>query len=226
MLGNPNIAFKACQSIVAAERLSLYVREFYIYHDTGRRHNMSLPLHFWQAVQAALAKMHNLEVLYVHDPAGDNTFILDPTQLRFRLRHAQLRLNWDEYMVDFLSKQHHLDILQVADSPDSFEPRLPPDALPDLRQFTGAITVATQLLTSPLTHMQVTCDNIPSASLMAIFSRLTDTRSSLRSLSILEVPDAIAVDALRTISTACPQLQYIGVLPLPLRHVSILFIPP
>jgi hypothetical protein len=221
MLGNPTIAFKACQSIADTERLGLYVRDFYIYQESSRRgHNMTLPLHFWQAVQAAFAKMHNLELLYIHDPAGVNTFILDSTRIKFQLRHAQLRLDWDQHIVDFLSTQRRLDVLQVADGPDILEPHLPRDALPVLHQFTGAITVAAQLLTCPLTHLQVTCDNVASAFLDAFVSSLFDVRSSLRSLSILEIPDAMAADMLRIIAISCPQLQYIGVLSFPSRHVS------
>jgi len=219
MLGNPTIAFKACQSIADTERLGLYVRDFYIYQESSRRgHNMTLPLHFWQAVQAAFAKMHNLELLYIHDPAGVNTFILDSTRIKFQLRHAQLRLDWDQHIVDFLSTQRRLDVLQVADGPDILEPHLPRDALPVLHQFTGAITVAAQLLNCPLTHLQVTCDNVASAFLDAFISSLFDVRSSLRSLSILEIPDAMAADMLRTIAISCPQLQYIGVLSFPSRH--------
>lgn len=224
MLGNPSIAFKACQSIADTERLGLYIREFYIYQDSYRRvHNTTLPLHFWEAVQAALVKMHNLELLYVHDPAGCNTFILDSARIKFQLRHAQFHLDWDQHMVEFLSTQRCLEILQVTEGPDILQPQLPHDALPVLRQFTGTITVAAQLLTSPLTHMQLNCDNTTYAFLDAFISRLFDVRSSLRSLSILEIPDAMAVDMLRTISVTCPQLQYVGVLSFPSRHVSLLY---
>lgn len=181
---------------------------------------MALPLHFWQAVQAALVKMDNLELLYIHDLAGGNTFILDSTKIKFQLRHAQLRLDWDQHMVDFLSTQRRLDTLQVMDGPEILETTLPRDALPVLRQFTGAIAVAAQLLTCPLTHMQVSCDNTSPAFIDAFISSLYDVRSSLRSLNVLEIPDVMAVEMLHTISLTCPQLQFIGLLPFPSRHVS------
>ena len=220
VLGNPTVAFDACRSISTAERLGPYVHQFFIYQDQNRYRNVTLHVQFWQMVQAAMNHMCNLEKFYIHDPAGHNTFVLDPTQLNFQLDDAQIRINWDAHVVDFLASQLSLDRLTVMYGPDNFEYPLAPDALPALKQFIGAITVAVQLLTRPLTHLQVHVDETSSVPVLSFIRRLSATSATLRSLSFLELPDAIAIDALKLISTTCPQLRYVGVLSFPSRHVS------
>jgi hypothetical protein len=201
------------------ERFGPYVREFYIYQEERRFRNIALHLQFWQVVQAAMNQMCHLEKLYIHDPAGQNTFILDPAHLNFQLDDAQLRMNWDDRMVAFLTDQRCLDRLTILRGPDNFEHPLGPDVLPDLKQFVGAITVAIQLLACPLTHLQVYADENSSVPLLSFIPRLVKT-ATLRSLSIIHLPEAIALDALHLISAACPKLCYVGILPFTSRHVS------
>jgi|SRR6202167_3186541 hypothetical protein len=220
ILGNPTVAFDACQSITSTERLGPYVHQFFIYQDERRFRNVTLHLHFWQMVQAAMNQMTNLEKLYIHDLAGHNTFILNPAHLNFQLDDAQLRMNWDPQVVAFLADQRCLDRLTVMHGPDNFEYPLPPNALPNLKQFTGAITVAVQLLNRPLTHLQVHVDETSSIPLLSFIPRLFATKATLRSLSLLELPDSITLDVLHLISIACPDLRYVGLLPFPSRHVS------
>jgi hypothetical protein len=223
MLGNPTVAFDACRSIAATDRLGPYVHHFFIYQDQSRYRNVTLHVQFWEMVQAALSRMCNLEKFYIHDPVGHNTFVLDPAQVNFQLADAQIRMNWDEHVVTFLASQHRLDRLTVMYGPDNFEYPLPPDVLPNLKQFIGAITVTVQLLTHPLTHLQITI-NETSISVLSFIRRLNATRATLRSLSCLELPDSIVIDALHLVSTTCPNLRYVGVIPFPSRHVSLDFI--
>jgi hypothetical protein len=220
MLGNPTVAFEACRSIATAERLGPYVRQFFVFQEDRRFRNVAFNLQFWQMVQVAMNQMCHLELLYIHDPSGQNTFILDPALLNFQLHEVQIRMNWDENVVAFLTDQRMLERLTVMRGPDNFEYPLGPDVLPDLKQFVGAITVAVQLLMCPLTHLQVYVDEATSVSLISFIPRLITTRATLRSLNLLHLPDTIALDALHLISTACPKLQYIGILPFTSRHVS------
>ena len=220
ILGDPTVAFDACRSIATADRLGPYVRQFFIYQDDRRYRNVTLHLQFWQMVQAAMSQMCHLEKLYIHDPAGHNTFILNPAHLNFQLDDAQLRLDWDAHMVAFLTDQQSLEHLTVMHGPDNFEHPLEPEALPDLKQFIGSITVAIHLLTRPLTHLQIHVDETSNIPLLSFIPHLSATRATLCSLSFLELPDSIAVDALRLVAAACPDLRYVGVLPFPSRHVS------
>jgi hypothetical protein len=220
MLGNPTVAFEACRTIATTERLGPYVRELYVYQEERRFRSVALNLQFWQVVQAAMNQMCHLEKLYIHDPSGQNTFILDPDHLNFQLDDVQLRMNWDDHVVAFLKDQRCLDRLTILRGPDNFEHPLGPDVLPHLKQFVGAITVATQLLVCPLTHLQVYVDESSSVPLLSFIPRLVKTGATLRSLSIIHLPDPIALDALHLISTSCPKLCYVGILPFASRHVS------
>jgi hypothetical protein len=220
MIANPTIAFEACRSIAGVERLGPYVRQFYVYQDDRRFRNVTLHHQFWEMVQAAMCQMSYLEKLYVHDLAGHNTFILNPAFLTFQLGDAQLRLNWDENVVAFLAHQRSIDHLTVMHGPINFEHPLAPGILPKLKQFVGSMTIAVQLTACPLTHLQVHVDESQSVPLLSFLPRLAATAATLRSLSVLNVPDSSSHDALRLIATVCPNLQYIGVLPFPSRHVS------
>lgn len=221
ILGDPHTGYCACQSLSSQERLGLHVRSFYIYQDPRRMPRGALPPQFWQAVQAALFKMQNLETLFVSDPTFSNTWILDPAHIKFQLREAKLPLQWDKYMVHFLESQSRLRSLQVADGVvDTDRLVMKPHALPSLQIFDGPLLVAINLLSCPLTHLQLNIDSSAAPQLLSVIPLLVKVNSSLCALSLLEIPEDLVTRALHIVSTACPKLKYVGVLPLPSTNVS------
>ena len=208
-LGEPYIALIVCQTIAEARRLGPYVREFYIYQEDRRARDVGLPLEFWTVVQDAMSTMCNLEFLYIHDN-GSNTFILDPARITFRLKSAQLHLDWDEHLVAFLSGQRRLNDLLLSEGPPSIEagPQL---QLPHLKQFAGTITAAAQLMTSPLTHIHIEAAAV-TMSLESLIRTLATCRKTLRSLCIINIPESHSLKALQIISNMIPNLRYLGIL--------------
>ena len=208
-LGEPYVALIVCQTIVEASRLGPYVREFYIYQEDRRARDVCLPLEFWTTVQDAMSTMCNLEFLYIHDN-GSNTFILDPARITFRLKSAQLHLDWDEHLVAFLSGQCRLNDLLLSEGPPSLEdgPQL---QLPHLKLFAGTITAAAQLMASPLTHIHIEAAAV-TMTLGSLIRTLATCRKTLRSLCVVNIPESHSLEALQLISTMIPNLRYLGIL--------------
>ena len=217
-LGKPEVAF-ACLGIISnTERIGLYVNNLYIYQATRRWHNRALPLPFWQTLQAAMKKMCNLELLYIQDATGENTFILDPAELNFRVREAQLFMDLDENMATFLNRQHHIERLQLSD--EASQMQIKPNALPCLQQFSGSLSVAVQLTTRPLTHLQIRFEEASTPASLDNFIASISNKMHLISLNLLEIPHGHSINALQLIANTCPNLKYLGCLSFPSREVS------
>ena len=221
MLGDPNRAHIACSTIATQERFGCLVRSIYLYQDTRRQ--TLLPRQFWVTVQGALTRMHNLEFLFICDPSFSNSWILDPTKIKFQLREAKLRFTWDTRLVKFLESQKKLRLLQNFDgSEDHVRLGIQPHALPALQVFDGPLMIAAQLVSCPLTHIQVIIDPEVAPQLLSLLPRLAKVHATLRGLNFLEMPDELVSKALSIVSTTCPNLRHIGLLPLPWHSVSLL----
>lgn len=223
MSSDINVIFRACESIVLQERLGPYVRSFYVYQITRR--TQELPRRFWQMVQKALSKMRCLDVLCIHDPAHSNTWVLsDSDTLPFQLREANFRLPWDEHLVRFLESQNKLTQFQLIGGLDEDAPRLKAGSMPELCTFDGKLALAMQLLTVPchLRHLRIPSDRDTNKNLLDFIPHLASISRTLRSLNIIHVPEEMSVEAIKLISFVCPDLHYLGVIPLPMMfpHVS------
>jgi hypothetical protein len=165
--------------------------------------------------------MHNLEYLLLHDSTLSNTWIFDPGEIKFQLREVKLRFTWDERILDFLQSQRKLRLLTIFDIlADLNRPELKPGSLPLLNTFDGTIMMAMQLLSCPLTHLQMRITGDSKRHLPLLLSKLSHVHKTLRSLSLMQLHDGQAVEALATISAVCPTLQHIGLIPLPIDNVS------
>lgn len=217
-LGKPEVAF-ACLSIISnTERIGPYVNDLYIYQATRRWHNRALPLPFWQTLQAAMKKMCNLESIYIQDTTGENTFILDPAELKFQVREAQLFMDLDENMATFLNRQHRIERLQLSD--EASEIQIEPSALPCLQQFSGSLSVAVQLTTRPLTHLQIHLEASSTPASLDNFITGISNKMDLISLNLLDIPHGHSINTLHSIAKTCPNLKYLGCLSFPSREVS------
>lgn len=215
-LGVPETAFLCLNTIASSERLGPYVHDLCIYVGDRRWQRHPLPHRYWQAVQLGMKKMRNLEFVYIHDPTGKNTFILNPTELNFQVREAQLLMDLDESMANFLNSQHRVERLQLADEPS--QTQLKPGALAHLQQFSGPLSVAAQLMTTRLTHVQIRIEDTSTpASLDHLFVHLS-ARMPLISLNLLDIPRGHSVNVLQTVSKMWPDLKYIGCLSFPSRE--------
>ncbi|KAG6336862.1 hypothetical protein ID866_2220 [Astraeus odoratus] len=209
------VIFHACQSIVLRARLGPYVRSFYFFQD-GRRGPRELPKEFWAIMQRALSRMRSLEVLLINDPI--NSWILgDIARIPFQLQEAHLNFYWDSNLVRFLESQNKLKSLHVMDGPDSPSLQLEVGSLPELQVFDGSLGAAEHIVsvTTSLTHLQVILDTRSDAYLLPFIRQLAHL-ASLRALSILHLPERLAVQAVQLIATTCCSLRHLGVIPLPL----------
>ncbi|GLB45335.1 hypothetical protein LshimejAT787_2100950 [Lyophyllum shimeji] len=214
-LSDPARAHLACTTVSANERLALLVRTFCFTVETRR----PLTHSFWLVVKHALDQMHNLEHLVLYDSTFANGWVLEPTQIRFQLRDAKLRFMWDAQLVAFLEGQRKLQSLHTFDRLDDTN-RVPPapGSLPLLRNFDGTLMVGMQLLDSPLTHLQMMVDREMLPSLAGLLPRLRSVHKTLRSLSLLDVPEDLVAETSAILASVCPNLVYLGLIPLPPIH--------
>ncbi|KAG1720777.1 hypothetical protein EDB19DRAFT_1646904 [Suillus lakei] len=225
MSGDINVIFRACESVVSQERLGPYVRSFYLY-QSARRTQTELPHRFWNMIQKALWKMRCLAVLYIDDPARANTWILnDIPKIPFQLREANFRLPWNRHIVKFLESQKKLRQFQISGGMDADAPQFEDGSLPDLCTFDGHLASATQLLSlsCSLRHLRVPLDRSTNKQLLDFIPHLAALSRTLRSLNIIHIPEELSVEAIKLISFVCPDLHYVGIIPLPTTfpHVNL-----
>lgn len=218
-LGMPETAFLCLGVVASTERLGPYVRDLCIYVADRRWHRHPLPLQYWQSVQAGMKKMCNLEFVYICDPKGENTFILDPVELNFQVREAQLLMDLDESMANFLNSQYDIERLHLSDGPSQMQ--LKQSALPRLERFSGPLSVAAQLMTTHLTHLQIRIEATSTPASLDHFLAHLSIKMPLISFSLLDVPHGHSINALQTISRMWPDLKYVGCLSLPSREVRL-----
>ena len=94
--------------------------------------------------------------------------------------------------------------------------------LPLLSTVECPLRLAHAFARSPLTHLQVLGDSGADAQapgrdahLLRLIPRLACINKTLRSLSLFDVPETRTTDVLALAAHHCPQLRYLGVLPLP-----------
>jgi len=214
--------FIICRSILAAEVRGSYVRRVWFQPDTRRTPRPSvemLRLHptFWKTLQDA-TKMDNLELLVLHDPVFENAWVLNSVHHKFQLREAVFGFPWETGLVAFLQTQTRLRSLQTMDAfEDGPACPLAPGKLRTLEVYNGPVLVAMELLQCPLTHVQITVDEDTAALVPTLVSDLGKVMKTLRSISILTVPEHLLLDTLQLISTSIftPTLRHLGVIPLP-----------
>ena len=216
-------AFNACLALATrgGER-GPYVRRFYFYPRSSRL--TVLPEHFWQAVKVALTLMVNLDVLVLHDPTFTNTWVLSGPEIKFQLREANLVLQWDRTLVDFLETQDRLVSLHVEDSlEDGPLAAIAPGKLDTLRVLHAPPLVVAELLACPLTHLQIEVDSDTAAIVPTIMLDLGRIMKSLLSLQVIYLPENMALEVFHIISTSvyAPTLYRLGALPYPVQSVSI-----
>ncbi|KIK98531.1 hypothetical protein PAXRUDRAFT_133987 [Paxillus rubicundulus Ve08.2h10] len=219
MSGNIQITSRACQSIVSQPRLGSYVRSFGFFQD-GRRSQREISEQFWSTLQLALSKMRSLECLFIQDPSFANSWILgDVVHMPFQLLEAKLLFYWDAHLVKFLESQNKLRNLHTIDGPaNNASLQLEAGSLSELRVFDGPLAAAEPIVfvATTLTHLQVALEKNSEADVLALIPKLSHVAASLRALSILHLPEALAMEVFRSITTTCPQLRHIGTIPLPL----------
>ncbi|KAG5643828.1 hypothetical protein DXG03_009605 [Asterophora parasitica] len=208
----PTRAHLACRTVGQDKRLALLVRKFSFSYESRRP---ALPRLFWLGVQAALNQMHNLESLSIYDNTLSNTWILDPTDFKFQLKDANLRFKWDTHFVRFLESQPEIQRLQTIDHFESNRLPLAPGSLPVLREFDGLMMVGMNLLSSPITNMQLIVVKEVMLKFLPLLPRLSSLAKTLRGLNFLDLAEEVVPEALNILSSACPNLVHIGVLPLP-----------
>jgi hypothetical protein len=113
---------------------------------------------------------------------------------------------------------------EIADLNSDAVPEPKPETLdlPLLNTAECPLSLAHNFVRSPLTHLQVLGDSGAvaratdrDALLLRLIPRLAGARKTLRSLSLYDVPEARTADVVALAAQHCPQLRYLGTLPLP-----------
>lgn len=221
-LPTTHCAHLACSTLAEAPRLGAYVRTFGLYNSSSRRAQPAMAA-FWSLVHAALSCMDHLETIILVDPTGSHGAVLEGVKSEV-LKEVRVRLPWDRTFVTFLGRQKLVKHLQCVNTVDQVE-SLPitPDVLPALQTFEGSVTNAAQLLSVPLTHMQLFIDPEASPHLFEYLTELgVNHGSTLRGFNLLELPDDAVPRTIEQISRSCPNLRYLGGLALPPQNVGSL----
>lgn len=228
ILRDPEETYLACQSLNAGNgRLGAYVRRFWVVQDRRRVRDPQAPIsrYIWEEVQLALKNMINLEILHIQDPTMDNSWILTPFP-KFQLHNASIGFVWDQNVVAFLQTQSRLVSLHSLDSIEDGPPlSIPRGALPELESYNGPILIANELFGCPLVHLQLLLDEESAPLLLNVLSNLIGMRKLLRSINIVGLPEDLLVETLQLLSKASftVTLRFLGLLPLPVPDVSLLF---
>lgn len=215
-------AFNACLALEARDgERGPYARKFWFYYRTSRL--PVLPERFWQAVRVALTLTVNLDTLALYDPTFTNTWVLSGPEIKFQLREANLGLQWDKTLVDFLETQDRLVCLHVEDSlEDSPLAAIAPGKLDKLRILHAPPLVVAELLVCPLTHLQIEVDSDTAAIVPTVMLDVGRIMRTLLSLQVTYLPENMALEVFHIISTSvyAPTLYRLGALPYPVQHVS------
>lgn len=217
-LASPRQAHLVCRTLAANRRLGSLVQAFW-FSDEAQHGRLGRS--FWQGIRSALVAMPSLERLCLFDGDLQNSWVLD-CEFPFRLREAKLHFAWDTHLVAFLAAQPSLHTLQCLDPPTQDLPAaparpLPPASLPALDRFDGNLRIASTilLLAPPLTNLQAAVDDPARPHVLRFLRSLHTVTHTLRALSVLELPDALAADTLDILAGLCPNLVYLGLIPLP-----------
>ncbi|KAH9015734.1 hypothetical protein EDB83DRAFT_2232641 [Lactarius deliciosus] len=219
VLANPSAALLACETLARTPGLATHVRGLVL--GPG-------PPRVWQALQRALDALPRLDALAI-DARGMRLSWVLPLAPSFRLRDLRLCFPLEAQAAAFMRTQTALRTLLVAHptaevaDPDTM-PEPEPDTmdLPFLSTVECPLRLAHALVRSPLTHLQVLGDSGADARatgrdahLLHLIPRLACARKTLRSLSLYDVPEARTADVVALAAQHCPQLRYLGILPLP-----------
>jgi len=155
---------------------------------------------------------------------------------------VKLRFRWDEHVIQFLERQKKLAVVQVQ--PPEYgllhpaavaaltgdrtgrKINLTHGSLPLLRVFDGTLEAALDVarVGAPLTNLQavVERDSTDAAEGVDPYEGLEEDlrgfmklRKSLKSLNLCDVPEDLVGDIINVLAVACPELVYLGLLPLP-----------
>lgn len=208
-----------------------YVHRFWFWMDTrlaNRTTELEMSEAFWEEMQRAFAAMVNLEVLSLHDPDASNSWVLDTPDIKFQLIELYVGFAWDAHFVQFLQTQSRLRMLQADETvEDGPLHSLAPGSLPSLSMFTGPALILSELLDSPLTHVQVMLEEETLAVLPGVIYDLGRAKTKLQSINVLHAPEALMMEVVQLLSKSnlAQTLRYLGVVPLPVLDVSLPGIP-
>ncbi|KAH8994105.1 hypothetical protein EDB86DRAFT_2805224 [Lactarius hatsudake] len=212
VLANPSTALLACETLACTPALATHVRGLVL--GPG-------PPRVWQALQRALEALPRLDALAI-DARGMRLSWVLPLAPSFRLRDLRLCFPLEAQAAAFVA--HPTTEVAGPDRMPEPEPEPEPDTmdLPFLSTVECPLRLAHALVRSPLTHLQVLGDSGADARatgrdahLLHLIPRLACAHKTLRSLSLYDVPEARTADVVALAAQHCPQLRYLGILPLP-----------
>jgi len=156
---------------------------------------------------------------------------------------TKLRFRWDEHVVKFLERQKKLAVVQVQapeygvvmqDSLHHSEISLAAGSLPFLRTFDGTLGAGLEVVRvgAPVTNLQMVVERDgmdigegvdPCEGLEEDVRVFAKAGKTLKSLNIIDVPEEMVGKVVNVLAAVCPGLVYLGLLPLPVLNVSIVF---
>ncbi|TFK48852.1 hypothetical protein OE88DRAFT_1646942 [Heliocybe sulcata] len=225
-LSEPHQTFSACTTLTAHPRLAALVSSLWVYIDPRRtQHRGALPRAYWDAVRGALTHASALRSLVLFDSVAQHTWVLAPPALPFQLAEAKIKFLYDDNVARFLHSQKSLTQLHLVDHPEPLNqhaPMLPPNSLPELREYEGPAYVAAQLANSPITHMQACLSRPYDRQLPRLLSCIPNW-PRLRALNILNIPNGptgedFPSETTNLIATYAPHLHHLGAIPLPIMN--------
>jgi hypothetical protein len=229
-LNNAPLAYQVCLVLISSPRnLASHVKHFLFYHTQ----RSVLPEAFWLVIAGALQKMHRLESLVILDPAEgveNNSWVLEGIRSE-GIKELKLRLGWDKFVREFIERQPRLKFFHCVDrAEDVFHlvpgPPVPPGTLGCLHMLDAAMVVVAELLETvaiPITHLQVHIDMEFGGQVLEFIPLLAKIKDTLRSLSVIDVPEEVVGKTLKLIAMYCPELKHLGIVPLPCQNVRLDF---
>lgn len=140
-------------------------------------------------------------------------------------------MDWDADLVRFLDTQPQLHSLRITNPRLSSTEldrlpllALPQRALPSLRIFDGSLIAATELASSPITHLQISLNQDGVEDAGHLLKRLAMFSGTLMSINVIDLPYPVSVWAFDLFSLISPHVRHLGIIPLPFSDVRRLYL--
>lgn len=228
------VFFSLLETLSLCPRVAAYVRTFMLNNGSAVRvpasserevkrsiQAMTVSPEFWTRVRESFMHLKQLDLFLLMDESFGHSWVLDtPTALQ--ATEVRLYMPWDENVSSFLDTQRSLRSLFVSNMIKGAPPTgMSNDCLPCMTQFEGPVMALDMLLHCPLTHLRIPIDTEYAIFFVPRILPALHRFKRLRSLSITGLPPEVLFSSLSSITTSCPNLQYLSLIPLPIDHKHV-----
>ena len=184
---------------------------------------------FWELLRLAIHNLGNLEYfefdeepMVIGQASQCHSGVLFPSPPHLQASEIRLDIQFDENVCAFLSTQKALRKLRLQDIYYTAPlPVFPESSMPQLTLYDGPLVLLDQFYHCPISRLKFSIRSEAAVSLLPVITPELYKFKMLYSLSIILLPSEMAENVVEIISHACPNLQYLSIIPYPKYHESV-----